>query len=796
MAVGSFAAFQDSAGGQQPGTTFAAVDFATESSDADGIATRSASGTFRVDEAGCFLVLFNLDVGSGTGRECIQARLTYGGSGDFVAIHGTGYTRNSINPNAGITGWGLVRNAAANDTFQLGWRRDSDDGAGSSVANASYFVIIRLHDSPSVGMYKNLADNAAYNSQTWTAAPYATTVVQNDTASIERTSNTEFTLKKNALYLIGYAVNINNDLANDRTQRITRLNNTTDLRPLEWSYGYGYGRDNSNQFMSPHALCLWKNDGTNTVISVEAQRGDADYVSTDASRDSTEDDGIFIIELPALVEGIISYDQTGGDDYNVTPPPSVNAVRTVEHNDAASFTKASSAAINCESAMDVLVGASIFGNRANADATRLSRGAKITVAGTAQDVGGDIYFLRGDDTAPGTDDDTFDICLNPWYVGAVTSGQDLGVDLIDEGEDGTGGDETTTASRVGMWAINLDTLSSGTAPSGAGVQTLPAMSQAGTGVLQPSATATQTLPSLNQAGTGRAEAEGSGAQTLAALTQAGSGSQASGPSATAALTLARLAQAGTGALQPQGTAAQTLAAISQAGAGDEIFRGSAAQTLARLAQQAGGGHEALGSGGQTLAALTQAGTGIFGTVSGAGALTLAPLAQAGTGLMRPQAGAAQTLAALAQQGTGALPISGAGASGLPAIVMGPGVALVIPIAVNEYPGPQPIPAQPDITGIVRVLRGAFMVLNNLLQGKMNNTGVMVLTPGAAATVVNDARMTINSVLYFDPLSASAAQELAAGTMVALKTGRRNGTFTVTHANNAQNDRAYRYEIKG
>jgi hypothetical protein len=335
-----------------------------------------------------------------------------------------------------------------------------------------------------------------------------------------------------------------------------------------------------------------------------------------------------------------------------------------------------------------------------------------------------------------------------------------------------------------------------TAHTATATQTLPKISQAGTGAMQPSGTGAQTLPSLGQAGTGIETFTATAAQTLAAFVQAGTG-LATQPTGSAAQILAAITQAGSGSHlgAPSGSAALTLTAITQAGTGVEIFTGSAALTLAALTQAGTGVMQPSGSAAQTLAALTQAGVGVYGLFTGSAAQTLAAVTQAGTGLMHPQATAAQFLAAITQAGTGVHDATGSAAQTLASLTQA-GTGAVVIIGVNEYPGPQPIPAQPDITGIVRTLRGAFVALDNLLLGKTNNTGVLVLTPSAASTVVTDARMTINSVLYFDPLSVNAALELAAGTMVALKTGRRNGTFTVTHANNAQNDRAFRYEIKG
>lgn len=98
------------------------------------------------------------------------------------------------------------------------------------------------------------------------------------------------------------------------------------------------------------------------------------------------------------------------------------------------------------------------------------------------------------------------------------------------------------------------------------------------------------------------------------------------------------------------------------------------------------------------------------------------------------------------------------------------------------------------------VRRLARAINGLLQGKMNATTTLTLTAGAASTVLTDARITNNSVLYFMPTTANAAAELGNGTLyVATQmsgTGNVVGNATITHANNAQVDRTYKIAIIG
>lgn len=82
----------------------------------------------------------------------------------------------------------------------------------------------------------------------------------------------------------------------------------------------------------------------------------------------------------------------------------------------------------------------------------------------------------------------------------------------------------------------------------------------------------------------------------------------------------------------------------------------------------------------------------------------------------------------------------------------------------------------------------------LFQGKANNTGTLTLTANAASTELSDPRLTTNSVVLFDPLTANAAAELAAGTLYTLTANRNHLVWTVTHANGVSTDRTFRYMI--
>ena len=91
-------------------------------------------------------------------------------------------------------------------------------------------------------------------------------------------------------------------------------------------------------------------------------------------------------------------------------------------------------------------------------------------------------------------------------------------------------------------------------------------------------------------------------------------------------------------------------------------------------------------------------------------------------------------------------------------------------------------------------------INSAMSGKINALNdpefPFTCTAGAASTVLTDARLGVNSVIVFDPVTANAAAELAAGTIYVLTANRRNGAYTITHANAGTTDRTFRYLIIG
>lgn len=91
-------------------------------------------------------------------------------------------------------------------------------------------------------------------------------------------------------------------------------------------------------------------------------------------------------------------------------------------------------------------------------------------------------------------------------------------------------------------------------------------------------------------------------------------------------------------------------------------------------------------------------------------------------------------------------------------------------------------------------RRAIDTISAALRGKTNNRGEITLTAGAATTTLTDEKIGADSVIALQAMTANAAAEIGAGTLYfSAMTG---GAATITHANNAQTDRTFRYTVTG
>ncbi len=85
-------------------------------------------------------------------------------------------------------------------------------------------------------------------------------------------------------------------------------------------------------------------------------------------------------------------------------------------------------------------------------------------------------------------------------------------------------------------------------------------------------------------------------------------------------------------------------------------------------------------------------------------------------------------------------------------------------------------------------------INLLKQGKILTAGEITLTASQTTTTLTNIAIGADSYINFMPTTANAAAEIGNGTLYV--SARVNGSATITHANNAQNDRTFAYVVLG
>ena len=97
---------------------------------------------------------------------------------------------------------------------------------------------------------------------------------------------------------------------------------------------------------------------------------------------------------------------------------------------------------------------------------------------------------------------------------------------------------------------------------------------------------------------------------------------------------------------------------------------------------------------------------------------------------------------------------------------------------------------PDLgeTALSRIVQA----IRELFEGRSNAVGEVTLTASTTTTTVTSDTCGDESVILLSPRTANAAAALATTYVSAVG----NGTFTLTHANNAQTDRRFGYAAIG
>jgi hypothetical protein len=108
----------------------------------------------------------------------------------------------------------------------------------------------------------------------------------------------------------------------------------------------------------------------------------------------------------------------------------------------------------------------------------------------------------------------------------------------------------------------------------------------------------------------------------------------------------------------------------------------------------------------------------------------------------------------------------------------------------------PRDVDPNPTAFRIAYRLLCALVFRIWKGGTDNAGSVTLTANAASTTLTDSRIGVTSTVHLTATTSNAAAEVGNGTIYLSETGRVNGSIVITHANNAQTDRTYRYSIHG
>ncbi len=256
-------------------------------------------------------------------------------------------------------------------------------------------------------------------------------------------------------FLVLYSMDYSLGSGDVRTQRISRaaISSSSGYNAIPQSFGYCYIRDDENEYGDCNAWFIHKTTSDDEKLLIEGQRGNADVDSGGGGFHSGSS-AVFVMELPPNAETFISHDSTGGEAVGDTTTY-LKWMRDVDQNDSSSFTQTSISSMNVEQDCDVLLLANGLLDRKSIDGTRLTTAARFVINGVEQKRGQHGTYVRGDQ---GTTD-TYNGSLNPAGIFGISSSSLVIVQQFDDGEGGSGDDETQ-ASQCGFSALNLDTLES------------------------------------------------------------------------------------------------------------------------------------------------------------------------------------------------------------------------------------------------------------------------------------------------------------------------------------------------
>lgn len=388
------------------------------------------------------------------GRSSFAGRFVQiSGTGNFVNLQAGGYQRNTANDTATLMCMGFINNPSASATFDFQWESESDGWAGST--DRAILEVIPFFYSD-IGMYTGSA-LGLLGGTTRNVVTLGATVLEG--TNITRSGSIVTVTGDNKRYMVisSQWYQGRGEPSSTRTQRIFGhdYDGSADLAAQSHAYYRQASSDGTGSIIHD----IIETVTASRTIEMTCYRGDGILNGegggdVDGQAPLQAVVGLVVIELNDEAECFRTNDGTGGQALDSASPLDLNAARTTDFIDAASWLKVGTVGMenNKGSLFDALMGANIWA--ASTDVASTVRGVyqgNITVDGVED---ADIFesnYVRGDQAG----EDTFGIAANPAGFVALADNADLGVSTTAIGE---AHPIDTNAGTVGFWGVNLDTM--------------------------------------------------------------------------------------------------------------------------------------------------------------------------------------------------------------------------------------------------------------------------------------------------------------------------------------------------
>ena len=430
------------------------------------------------------------------GRRSFAGRFVQiSGTGNFVNLQTGGYQRDTANDTATLTCMGFIDNPSASATFDFQW--ESESATWTASTDRSILEVIPFFYAD-IGMYTG-SSNALNGGTTRNVVVLGATVVEG--TNITRSGNIVTVTGDNKRYMVISSQWLEASDASIRTQRI--FGHDYDGSPDLAAQAYGYYRQADSGGTGSIINDIIETVTASRTIELTSYRGDGvangdGGADVDAAAPTSAVTGLVVIELNDSAECFRTNDATGGQGLDTASPLDINAARTTDFIDAASWLKVGTVGMenNKGATFDALTGANIWA--ANTDVPTDLRGiyqGNITVDGVEDVNVFEAQYVRGQQSTS----DTFGYASNPVGFVSLADNEDLGVSVT---AIGAAQQLDTNAGTVGFWGINLETMAdAGTSHDADGTPSITKPTSAGTLVATNVTSGSPSLVKPTSAGT-------------------------------------------------------------------------------------------------------------------------------------------------------------------------------------------------------------------------------------------------------------------------------------------------------